>query len=731
MKTSIILISLLLIVQLQAQQTELKGKVLDYSGNPLPFVTVFIENSSDGAITDTEGLFRFTTKKTGRITLNATLIGYKKAHIQVEIGKDDTDIELRLEETVLVMKEAVVTASSFGSAKEKGIVLNKTDILMTPGGAADIFQSLKTLPGLTQVSESAELYVRGGDPIETITIIDGAVMYHPFTLESGYGGLFSNVKTNFVKGLYFSSGGFSAKYGNALSAVVDIETKSAPEKRQINMGLSLANASLSADIPWVSGSIGTLIEFDRSFTAPIFFVNGGQERFTQMPVTQNVTVSNTWQYSKSGKIKILTIRASDDQGVKVDRAEYAGTFSGKSENLFNVFQWSDILSSSLFLKFSASHSTHNNSWNLGVLDLDKEDAMLTARADFDMTLSKESRIKFGAEAGQRKLFYKGSVPENNYDIRPEAERTILDERITVQRYGVYTEYERINLLGIQNVSASIGIRGDFIPSPELHWINPRLSIGYTFTKASKLMASFGIFNQMPDPRLMVAEDGNPNLKSMKAYHYIAAYELANDENNSMRIEIYRKVYDNLPVEDKLLHYSSDGYGSANGLDIIIKNKTDFGFEGWLSYGYIKSKRYWMDYNRELPSTSDITHNLTLILKYFITPQWQTGINLKYATGKPFTPVTSAEWNSIYNIYTPVYGETNSDRFPEYKRLDLRVTHFSNISESLRFIFFVEGLNIFNLNNIFGYYYSPDYKMKKEIESYFGKRTIVFGVNVIM
>ena len=97
------------------------------------------------------------------------------------------------------------------------------DILTTPGGATDIYQALKTMPGVTQVSESAELYVRGGDPIETTTIIDQAVVYHPFTFESGYGGLFSNINQSVVNSLYFTSGGFSAKYGNALSGVLDIE----------------------------------------------------------------------------------------------------------------------------------------------------------------------------------------------------------------------------------------------------------------------------------------------------------------------------------------------------------------------------------------------------------------------------------------------------------------------------------------------------------------------------
>ena len=159
------------------------------------------------------------------------------------------NLDIELDESTVTMKEMVVSASSYGSDKEKGLVVSNIDILTTPGGAADVFQALKTMPGLTQVSESAELYVRGGDPIETITIIDQAPVYHPFTFESSYGGLFSNLNTSVVKSLFFSSGGFSAKYGNALSGVLEVETKNLPEQARWNVGLSLANGSIAANLP--------------------------------------------------------------------------------------------------------------------------------------------------------------------------------------------------------------------------------------------------------------------------------------------------------------------------------------------------------------------------------------------------------------------------------------------------------------------------------------------------
>jgi len=43
-----------------------------------------------------------------------------------------------------------------------------------------------------------------------------------------------------------------------------------------------------------------------------------------------------------------------------------------------------------------------------------------------------------------------------------------------------------------------------------------------------------------------------------------------------------------------------------------------------------------------PSSYDITHNLTLIATYRLSDALRMGVNFKYATGSPFTPVVGSE-----------------------------------------------------------------------------------------
>jgi hypothetical protein len=58
-------------------QVQLNGKVTDTHNDPLPGANVFIQNSYDGATTDSLGNFSFKTSQKGIQNLSASFIGYK------------------------------------------------------------------------------------------------------------------------------------------------------------------------------------------------------------------------------------------------------------------------------------------------------------------------------------------------------------------------------------------------------------------------------------------------------------------------------------------------------------------------------------------------------------------------------------------------------------------------------------------------------------------------------
>lgn len=728
---SIIIFTLLFTNLFYAQnKTVVSGSIKDQNNKPIPFANVFLLNTSDGTMSDDDGSFNFKTRLSGKVTLIASMVGYEKYSKELEISAFPKIFEeIILTESAVKLNEAIVTASSYGSEKEKGLVVSRMDVLTTPGGATDIYQSLKTMPGITQVSESAELYVRGGDPIETITMINQSVIYHPFTYESAYGGLFSNINQSAIKSMYFTSGGFSAKYGNALSGVLDIETKNQPNNTGVSAGLSLASGNITADVAIIPEKFGLYFDAMQSFTSPIFWLNGGEDRMTVAPNSKNFTGGLVYNYSQTGRLKLYTILADDEQGVNVERAEYNGVFNGNTKNTFVNLQGTDVLFEKLIMKNSISYNKYSNSWLLGVLDIVKTDYVYSFRSDLELTAWKGIKILGGGEIESRKVKYTGTIPLEDYDIRPDARTQIIDSEFMGSHHGLYGEFQSANVFGIKDLSATAGVRYDKFVDLNVDWIDPRIGLGYKLNDKSIFRFGWGIFKQIPDPRLYSPIDGNPYLKPMQANHIIGSYEYLMDDQNSFRVEIYHKDYENLPLENDVLNYDNSGYGFASGIDIIYKGTLPLNISGWVSYGYINTKRLWMDYDSYTSSTYDITHNFTLVAKYNLSEHFQLGLTAKYATGRPHTPVASSILRSDYNIYEPVYSPTNSSRFPDYKRVDLRLTYFGQVFEKYSLIVFVEGINILDFTNIFGYSYSPDYSDKKEIKSYFGRRMIVVGFTV--
>jgi len=712
------------------EKTTIYGIVTEIDGRPLPYVNVYILNSNNGSTTDVKGKFSFKTDVQGESTITASMIGFKNFKQKLYLKNQKTfEINVILEKEIIKLRETIVVGSSFGTEKSKGVVLSSKDVYTTPGGAADIFQSLKTLPGLTQVSESAQLFVRGGDPTETITMVDGATLYHPYTYESAYGGLFSNLNTNVVKGIYFSSGGFSTKYGNALSGVLEIETKDEPINTNYLLGISMAAASINGEITLIDDKFGIRFTSQQSFTKPIMWFNGSLDKFTTTPSSQDLSLSLIYKYSNSGKIKLFGLYAEDKQGVNIDRAEYDGVFNGNSTNNFLNIRHTDILSSNLLIKSSLSFNYHSNKWKLGILDFQQTDDVYKIRSDIEFQISNNLKFVSGLEFEQRERNYLGTIPEVDYDIRPEAISKNIDAKIGNYRLGGYAELEITSLFGYPKLFLVGGSRMDAFPKLNIRWLDPRAGIGYKLSEKSTVKLAFGIFHQLPDLRLLSTEDGNSKLQSMRANHIILSYDFQIDKFNSLRIEAYYKNYSNLPLEDDKLNYNNNGEGFANGIDFIAKGKLPIGFEGWLSYGLINTKRRWMDYEKLSNSDFDITHNLSVILNYRLSSMWKLGVNYKFATGRPHTPIISSTYNFNAGVYEPTYGINNSERFPNYHRLDFRVTHLNQIFNKYFTVFYLEALNILDITNLFGYSYNEDYSKKYKIKSYFGRRTIVLGAQM--
>lgn len=168
---------------LSAQNRSISGKVFDTNEEPLIGVTVTIENTTIGAITDIDGAFTLQVPE-GKVVLNVSYVGFVPQKVTVASGQ--SNVTVRLSEDAVLLNEVVVV----GYGKQKKV--NLTGAVASVGGEElenRVTKSLSTMlqgtvAGLNVTTSSgvpgssASINVRGITSIhesEPLVLIDGAV----------------------------------------------------------------------------------------------------------------------------------------------------------------------------------------------------------------------------------------------------------------------------------------------------------------------------------------------------------------------------------------------------------------------------------------------------------------------------------------------------------------------------------------------------------------------------
>ena len=170
-------------VTLSAQNRTISGKVLDANDEPLIGVTVAVESSTIGAITDVDGTFSIQVPQ-GKVTLNVSYVGF--AAQKVTVAPNQKSVTVHLSEDAVLLNETVVV----GYGKQKKV--NLTGAVSTVNGdelehrvTTSLSNMLQgTVAGLNVTTSSgvpgssATINVRGVTSIndaEPLVLIDGAV----------------------------------------------------------------------------------------------------------------------------------------------------------------------------------------------------------------------------------------------------------------------------------------------------------------------------------------------------------------------------------------------------------------------------------------------------------------------------------------------------------------------------------------------------------------------------
>lgn len=164
----------------QAQKSySIKGIVKETaSGEPIPYATVLIWNTSQGTATDSVGNFEITGVAPGSYRLQASFIGYKPTvTAEFRVANKDIYFPVELETSSESLQEVNIVASPFRKTAESPLglrVIGFKEIEKSAGGNRDISRVVQSFPGVASTAAFRnDLMVRGGGPSENRFFLDG------------------------------------------------------------------------------------------------------------------------------------------------------------------------------------------------------------------------------------------------------------------------------------------------------------------------------------------------------------------------------------------------------------------------------------------------------------------------------------------------------------------------------------------------------------------------------
>ena len=345
-------------------QTIISGVVKSNKGQPVSGASVAIKDSYDGATSDSLGNFKFQTSETGEKVLVVTSIGFKVTEQKINIVGSELKSDIILREQPSELKAVVITAGSFeASDTKRTTVLNPIDIVTTASANADVTGAIRTLPGAQQVGENGGLFVRGGTAEETKVFIDGTVVNNFFLSTAPDIASRGRFSPFIFKGTVFSSGGYSALYGQALSSALILESTDIAEQTSASLGVS--TVGLNGGYQQLAKDKKSSWGVGYSYThlgAYFALIKQRIDNF-KVPEFHNGEFNFRVKTSKTGILKFYGYFNSSILGIRrpdIDSVELKNAFGLKNFNVYANLSWKEKLSKNWRLNMGVSYSTNTD-----------------------------------------------------------------------------------------------------------------------------------------------------------------------------------------------------------------------------------------------------------------------------------------------------------------------------------------------------------------------------------
>ena len=614
-------------------------------------------------------------------------------------------------------------------------VLNPIDIVTVASANADVTGAVRTLPGAQQIGENGGLFVRGGTAEETKVFIDGTVVNNFFMSSAPDIASRGRFSPFIFKGTVFSSGGYSALYGQALSSALILESTDLPDQSSASVGLSTVglNAGYQQLAKNKNGSWGAAYNYV-NLGAYFALVPQRIDNF-RVPEMHNGEFNFRIKTSKTGMLKfygyfnlsIFGLRRPD-----IDSLALKDAFGLKNFNVYTNLSWKEKLGDKWKLNVGVSYSTNTDKirnelqdasnkiqhipfvpYSLKNYNLDARSDLSQIKTFFERRLSGLSAIRFGGEY----LYYRDQNIFSN---------KFISNSITRLEDHFKAAFAETDIYITNDLAAKFG--GRFEHSSQLNKSNlvPRISLAYKVGLKSQVSLAYGIFYQKPEKENFLRNYAYTDLLYAKATHYIANFQKVS-RDYTLRLEVFYKKYQELVKThargNVIDSFSNGGYGNAKGIELFWRDRKTFkNVDYWISYSYLDTKRDHLNYPYAIRPNFAANHTANLVIKKFVT-KLKTQFNGSYtfATGRPYYDIRM-------NNSTGKFAIADQGKTIPYHSMSFSVNYLPSIGkqDAKRFTVFVFSINnVLGTNQVFGYNYSYNGSHKEPILPT-AKRFFFFG-----
>ena len=726
----------------------IRGNVYDESNNPIAYANIYIKDSFDGISSDENGQFLFQTSEKGEKIISVSFIGYETYEKKIQIEDETISINIVLKESAALLSEVVITAGSFGASDdEKVIVLDPIDIVTVASSRGEISGALEALPGTQPQADKEGIYVRGGDASEAKQIVDGMLIQNPYFSDVPDIPQRGRFEPFDFQGTAFSQGGYSAQYGQALSAIVDLKTWSRFGDFNANtFGLTPLSVSYGRGYGNDSTVCGinldyTNIKYFQDFNNKSEFSNYIKSRTNFDKPPEGVEIKTNYA-KKFDKGIYKYIGKYTDYRLGTSASDIGTSFSLNNNNLFFLTTYTGEISNDLILKLGLSYSDNTNDSEIIVdnlpIEIDSYDDLLQFRTVLTKKIFLKSKIKFGIH-----LFEQSSNFVNyNFDYdcanNPCTLNNWIENRLEIKEF-LSTAFTEIDLRLFKKFAVNSGIRYEHSKLLDKSSISPRFSSAYKVGRNSQISYAYGKYYQTPDVGFDLWYRQNnihlsnnlTNLDFENSTHHILNYEWSS-KGKTIRLEIFDKQYKKLiTINSENWHeiktLSNQGNGYSRGAEIFWRHdqsSDEGGRDIWVAYSYLDSKRKFKQYSSEIIPSFASNHKLTFVYKYGFKLANGAGLNSSLAltatTGYPYYD----NWRNVQHESEP------------YLSFDIGGSYLPNIKDGFMVIFFNIS-NPFGYRNSFGYQFTdyntselniPEEKLPSSLRSIFIGCFMFFSVD---